>query len=766
MDKQKILSTRKWCIETIVRPYGFLVVPTWTCGGQSPELEGKKPIVQDWTNLEAIKPMQEKWIEQFLCGEKNLAIICGTGKPGAFLMVADFDSEAMWEKIGKRISGTTLDILSGKTYDGNFLNGEKRRHQLYFLVPNQIKGFPLHPDNRKDISFDLQGLGRCILAPGSVNQLSGKMYELCPDHMEMPIAFWNGKDIVADFNDQIFQELEYVHSKKQAINISAILMGLKEGQGRDNAAIQLATYYRQQGKSYEECVQLLKDWDKRNQPPLGPEIIEAKVESAFSYDEPLHLEFCDDEVYTDEELEKAQWYLDHPGEIFHLWREATMEHLGDDKSMITGIVLRLANISNRILGSSSSGKSHMADTICKCFPKSWVTKITSGSSNSIRYMGKYIPCLYIAEERGMQNGQQTKGAAGESNMMLDIKMAITEGVIRHNVVEKDEKGHYVTVCHETKVDCFILTTTDIGGQSIEYTNRLIETTTDESEDQTRRINAAKAKARSQFKDQKVDPEPLFRLSRCLTQRLKKENMNYEVVIPWIDALTPIFNADASASCRRYFDKMDKILVAVTQIMAHDCLHVTRADGTEYLIPSPEICWYAWQIANDAIFMQMDDMKGREKLVWTAIQEMFKPNPKKLITKSTMMNYFKKNIKVFSLSEYAQALKDLTAKNYIILDYQGSEECYKLGFMVNPQIDDDITMRMLEQETEQWYKGDGKGVSAVKKIRLIHPITGKEHTYDVNYKFTQTLQVTSAKESPTINDEIAKADGKVGIGALQ
>ena len=88
--------------------------------------------------------------------------------------------------------------------------------------------------------------------------------------------------------DLAFQEiiqrynLKPKHSKSlEEIPIEELLSrNLSEGQ-RDDTSILIASKLRQLGKTKEECLPILLEWDSKNIPPLGTKIIEEKVDSAY-----------------------------------------------------------------------------------------------------------------------------------------------------------------------------------------------------------------------------------------------------------------------------------------------------------------------------------------------------------------------------------------------------------------------------------------------------------------------------------------------------
>jgi putative DNA primase/helicase len=82
-------------------------------------------------------------------------------------------------------------------------------------------------------------------------------------------------------------------NEREIVKINELLKGVQEG-FRDSAAIRIATYYRKQGKNRNAALELLTEWNKRNNPPLGSEIITQKIQSAYALPEPYAWEFAED----------------------------------------------------------------------------------------------------------------------------------------------------------------------------------------------------------------------------------------------------------------------------------------------------------------------------------------------------------------------------------------------------------------------------------------------------------------------------------------
>lgn len=121
-----------------------------------------------------------------------------------------------------------------------------------------------------------------------------------------------------------------------------------------------------------------------------------------------------------------------------------------------------------IRGESASGKGTIADEACSYLPSCWWIKVEGLSDKALRYLTDDLRLLYIAERRGLRSG----GADDESNAEQDVKLMISEGVLRIPTVVKDPQSRlgYTTRFREVRIGSFLTTTTSEVSQP-EYENR-------------------------------------------------------------------------------------------------------------------------------------------------------------------------------------------------------------------------------------------------------------------------------------------------------
>jgi len=93
-----------------------------------------------------------------------------------------------------------------------------------------------------------------------------------------------GHERLTNIQDLIYKLISE-NTANNAIDIDTIINGVSEG-SRNDSGIKLATFYRKQGLSKEETLNLIRAWNKKNNPPMNDREVESIVESAYRPVEP------------------------------------------------------------------------------------------------------------------------------------------------------------------------------------------------------------------------------------------------------------------------------------------------------------------------------------------------------------------------------------------------------------------------------------------------------------------------------------------------
>jgi len=223
----------------------------------------KQPMLA-WKEFQQRKLTDDE-VKQIFTEGVNVGIVCGAISNN--LVVLDFDDMEVFKKIQKYLPET----LTVKTAH------DKR--QFYYRADYPIRKFRI-----SELKIDVQGEGSYVVAPPSKIE-DTLTYEFV---LQAPIAHWSG-DFEFELRELIFRVFKI---KSKPFDISRILNGVPEGE-RDESAIRLATWYRRQGKTEEETLELLLEWNKLNKPPLPDNVIQEKVKSAYKREEPYGYRFIE-----------------------------------------------------------------------------------------------------------------------------------------------------------------------------------------------------------------------------------------------------------------------------------------------------------------------------------------------------------------------------------------------------------------------------------------------------------------------------------------
>jgi hypothetical protein len=223
----------------------------------------KEPLLP-WKEFQKRK-LTDAEIHRHFTEGVNIGIVCGGISNN--LVVLDFDDMEVFNKIRKYLPET----LTIKTAHNN--------RQLYYRTD-----FPIRKSRITQLRIDIQGEGSYVVAPPS--KIEGDLtYEFT---IQQPIAHWDG-----DFEFELQEILHKVFKiKPRPYDISRILQGVPEGE-RDESGIRLASWYRRQGKTAEETLELMLEWNRLNKPPLPDKVIEEKVKSAYKHEKPYGYRFIE-----------------------------------------------------------------------------------------------------------------------------------------------------------------------------------------------------------------------------------------------------------------------------------------------------------------------------------------------------------------------------------------------------------------------------------------------------------------------------------------
>ena len=233
------------------RGLGFCIMPL--------KKRDKKPMLpwEKWKDSKPSDKAVESWKRDF--SDCNIAII--TGKVSN-LVVLDIDGPEGEEAIkGKHLPPTMI----AKTGKG--------RH-YYFKLPNgETFGNFVGILPKVDIRCD----GGYVVAPGSVHP-SGSLYE------------WQLKEDLAECPEWLVSLMKKGkapvphatahHPKTAPSDIEAIKNGVASG-GRNQAAAKLIGYYAAKSYEAEDIVAIVREWNRKNTPPLTDEELQITLTSIF-----------------------------------------------------------------------------------------------------------------------------------------------------------------------------------------------------------------------------------------------------------------------------------------------------------------------------------------------------------------------------------------------------------------------------------------------------------------------------------------------------
>jgi hypothetical protein len=598
---------------------GFNLIPV--------KYSAKEPLIK-WKSYQ-IRHISRQEIEQYFFSSPyiNVAVVCG--KTSGNLVIIDFDKPEVYKKIFPNIEKETLVVRSSKGF------------HVYFRTENPINSFRI-----RELSIDVQGQGTYVLAPPSLHP-SGKNYEFVS---QKTVAKWSG-DFKTEFLDILERKFKGKFARKrEEVNITRLLAGVEEGY-RDEAAIRIASWFRQKGLSPEKVLEKLKEWNKKNDPLLDEDTLQIKVESAFRPEKPYGYKFIEteEEYFSKNEVEQARKLLKSPDILWRL-HEANRDIIREDKNRILIPVLEFGKASFEITGESASGKNTIVDRSLLCVPSSWYEKITGLSDKTIRYLPDSIRTLYIAERRGLRTGE-------ESTAEYDVKVSISEGKLRVRVpIRKKEGERYVSELIETTVENFIMTSTEFAPPS-ELENRIYNLCSDETVRQNELVRDTQLEERAKLPSERIETSSEKKIFRCAFDILDKEAPK-ECVIPYAPYLKSLL-PPTNVSIRRHTPKLLDLIENVARIYY---LHLPVVDdnGTSVVVATPEIFLLAWRIGDEAITGAIRDLTQKQTTIWKEVEGLLDDHDE--ITSTDLAERIGK-----STSTARRALNTFERKGFLIKD---------------------------------------------------------------------------------------------------
>lgn len=361
-------------------------------------------------------------------------------------------------------------------------------------------------------------------------------------------------------------------------------------------------------------------------PRLQNEILKAQVLKAVAKREGVSLDVVQKEyqkclpskegakespgdTFTDDQIQEAEVLLKSPDildrmTVFNAERGYIGEVL-NQRLLYLACTSRLMDeaINVVVKGESSSGKSHLVETVLSLFPEKDVWKFSYVSAKALFHLEGDLShkILSIAEHVGGQDADYTS------------RTGMSEGEASSLTAQKNEKtGTLETVQKRTLMTGTVqITTTTRDRIHDENETRVIDLYTDESQQQTERIlraQAARAKT-SKPKAEKSGAEVWRRAQGVLKP--------YQVVIPYADKLYEGFPT-AKARARRDFPKL------LTLIKAHTLLYQYQREMDEEgsLISTAEDFEAVLPLVNEVLAQTMRDITPSQEAVLKAVVEHY------------------------------------------------------------------------------------------------------------------------------------------------
>jgi len=376
---------------------------------------------------------------------------------------------------------------------------------------------------------------------------------------------------------------------------------------------------------------------------------------------------------TEEERQEALSFLKDP-EIFARLAEdfQLLGIVGEEKNAVCLYLISISRkfdepISAVVSAKSSSGKSHLANTISKLTPPEDRLIITSASARSLDY---------IPEEQLQNKLLLVQEVEGMSEIMETIKLMQSEGRIsRLTTFENPRTGKRELQALNKNVSVSVITTTTRDRIQPENASRIFEIHVNESQDQTRVINELnKLKATREWELHKRHEIEPIKQRHHNSQRLLNR---ITVVIPYSEKIEFPSSAVRYRRDSARFLNLIKAVAFLRQYQKEE----KSDDGLKYIEADIEDYEISYRIGRDILRNTLSEFSDKEILIIKLALQIIDD---KVSHATSDINFTRKDIRLRAQQQrielpsepiFISVLKSLTAKDIFSIQEGSSGKKY-------------------------------------------------------------------------------------------
>jgi DNA primase len=313
-----------------------------------------------------------------------------------------------------------------------------------------------------------------------------------------------------------------------------------------------------------------------------------------------------------EERQEALRFLRQPCLKDHILADMeVLGYVGEEHAKLLVYLIGLSRklpkpLSGIILSQSGSGKSSLTELVEQLTPPEEVLLFTRITSQALVYMVDNIlkGKLIIVEERvGAE-------AAEYSIRVLQSRQSLTQAV----PIKDPATGQIVTQIFTVEGPVAYLETTTDPKINHENATRCFEVTLDESEEQTRRIQAFQRSQRLPSRQNRNRLAEEVRRRHHQAQRLLEDVL---IFIPYAEHL--IFPTKKLRT-RRDHERFLCLIEAVTFLHQHQREHGVTEDGFPYVLANLEDYRLAYDLAKDVLAATLHELTRGARELWEIVRE--------------------------------------------------------------------------------------------------------------------------------------------------
>jgi len=252
-----------------------------------PQKEDKPIALKSWKKYQRTKSLPTERKEWFINKGYNIGIVCGAISGN--LAVVDVDNPNLLTVIFPNIEQLKKNTLVVKSPNG---------YHIYFRTKTPFKNTSFSAKGKTKPLIEIKGEGGVITAPPS--RIGEKEYVFLSTSDSIAKIEESQADLEERIREALIRHGIEPKGNKEIDPDELWNLKLREGEGRNNVLIRLATWCRKEKLSLDEAIKKLREWNEQQIDPLSESEFLSTIKSAYKPAKPYAYRFKKKEKKTEQ----------------------------------------------------------------------------------------------------------------------------------------------------------------------------------------------------------------------------------------------------------------------------------------------------------------------------------------------------------------------------------------------------------------------------------------------------------------------------------